>query len=195
MGDLGSGSAVRFLLSQQIPTQFRSAGQEASLLFLLATGIRVSDTWRLGKKFSIVEDVCAFPYLENRKTGVSPPQLVRRYENPHLCPVRAIELYLRLARPRRKVEEKEFLFISGKGVRASIDTLRKWVIGLLSRSGVTATADSCRSASSSAAFLREMKIEEILSSAGWKKESTFRKYFHQMVHPRLNATSLLPPMP
>jgi hypothetical protein len=62
---------LRFLLSQPIPTQFRSAGQEASLLLLLATGIRVSDTWRLGKKFSIVEDVCAFPYLEKRKTGVS----------------------------------------------------------------------------------------------------------------------------
>jgi site-specific recombinase XerD len=183
---------LRFLLSRPLPTRFRQAGQEALLLLLLATGIRVSDAWRLGKKMNVFEDVASIAFLEARKTGVSPPQLIRRYEISRLCPVRAIELYLRLALPKRKVVEKEFLFISSMGVRASVDTLRHWVVDLLLISGVKATAGSCRSASTSAACLRDMKVDDIMKTAGWKRESTFRRYYHRMVHPRLNAVSLLP---
>jgi site-specific recombinase XerD len=183
---------LRYLLNKPLPTKLRPAGQEALLLLLLATGIRVSDANRLGKTLNIVQDVCAIAYLEKRKTGISPPQLVRRYENPRLCPVRALQLYLSLARPIRKVVEKEFLFISSKGVRASVDTLRNWVIDLLCVSGVKATAGFCRSAASSAACLRELKVDDIMSAAGWKRESTFRTYYHRMVHPRLDCVSLLP---
>jgi integrase len=184
---------LRYLLKKPLPTKFRPAGQEALLLLLLSTGIRVSDARRLGKNLEIVQDMCAIPYLEKRKTGVSPPQLVRRYDTPRLCPVRALKLFLALARPRRKVVEKEFLFILPTGMRATVDTLRKWVIDLLCVSGVKATAGSCRSASSSAACLRKMKMDDIMNSAGWKRESTFRKYYHRMVHPRLDCVSLLPP--
>jgi hypothetical protein len=89
--------------------------------------------------------------------------------------------------------EKEFLFISSTGFRASVDTLRHWVIDLLLLSGVKATAGSCRSAASSAAMLRELNVEDVMKAAGWKRESTFRRYYHRVVHPRLNSVSLLPP--
>jgi integrase len=183
---------LRYIRSKPLPTKLRAAGQEALLLLLLATGIRVSDAWRLGKKLTVIQGVCAIPFFEARKTDVSPPQLVRRYEIDRLCPVRAIEHYLRLALPKRKVVEKEFLFISSNGFRATVDTLRHWVIDLLLLSGVQATAGSCRSAATSAALLREMKVEEVMKAAGWKRESTFRRYYQQMVHPRLDAVSLLP---
>jgi site-specific recombinase XerD len=186
---------LKYLLSRPLPRKFRAAGQEALLLLLLATGIRVSDASRLGKSLNIVQDVCAINFLEARKTGTSPPQFVKRYEIPRLCPVRAIELYLRLALPRRKVVEKEFLFISSTGLRASVDTLRKWIIDLLLLSGVKATAGSCRSAASSAAILRDMKVDDLLlRAAGWKRESTFRRYYQRLVHPRANGVSLLPPV-
>jgi integrase len=61
---------LHFLSKQPLPTKLRPAGQEALLLLLLATGIRVSDANRLGKTLNIVQDVCAIPYLEKRKTGV-----------------------------------------------------------------------------------------------------------------------------
>jgi integrase len=183
---------LTFLRDKSRPTLFLPAAREALLLLLLATGIRVSDAARLSKELTVVNGVCAIEYLEDRKTGTSPAQLVREYSVDRLCPVRALKHYLNLAASRASKDEK-FLFISSTGSRAAVDTLRKGVIKLLSDAGVTATAGSCRSASTSAAFLRDLPIDEILSAAGWKHASTFRRYYQRLVHPRASGVSLLPP--
>jgi integrase len=153
----------------------------------------VSDAARLSKKFSATGDVCAFPYLEFRKTGASEPQLLKKYSVERLCPVRAVQHYLEVGHQRRHWNEP-YLFISSKGTRASVDTLRKWVISLLSDAGITATAGSCRSAATSSAVLRDLPIDVVMKAAGWKQEHTFRKFYHRLVHKEIDCESLLPPM-
>jgi integrase len=182
---------LKFISRQPHPENFRDAGKEALLLLLLATGIRVSDAARLSKRFTCHGDVFAFPYLEYRKTGVSEPQLVKKYSVERLCLVRAIQHFLEIGRFRRHWNDS-FLFISSTGRRASVDTLRKWVMSLLEKAGVTATAGSCRSAATSAAVLRDLPIEAVMKAAGWKRENTFRRYYHRLVHKSIDCESLLP---
>jgi site-specific recombinase XerD len=184
---------LKFISGRPYPHLFRPAGKEALLLLLLSTGIRVSDAHRLSKKMVKTGEVWAIPYLEARKTGPSPPQLVRAYADARLCPVRALQRYLAIANPIRKPNQP-FMFISSRGFRADVDTLRHWVFELLEASGITASAGSCRSASTSAAVERKMDIDNVLKSAGWAKEGTFRRFYQRAVHPRLNGESLLPPM-
>ncbi len=92
----------------------------------------------------------------------------------------AIEHFLSISDDVRKSDEK-FLFISSKGRRAHIDTLRHWVTELLHDSGIETLAGSCRSASSSAAVARDVDIDTVLKSAGWARESTFRRYYQRQV--------------
>jgi integrase len=182
---------LTFINSKPFPTLFRPAGKEALLLLLLATGIRVSDAHRLSRKMTKSGEVWIIPYLEARKTGPSPPQLLRAFSNARLCPARALQRYLTLANAIRKPEER-FMFISSRGTRADVDTLRNWVTELLESAGIQATAGSCRSASTSAAVLRNMDIDQVLKAAGWARESTFRRYYQRGIHPLMNCETLLP---
>jgi site-specific recombinase XerD len=183
---------LAFLEGKPFPTLFRPAGKEALLLLLLATGIRVSDAHRLSRKMTKSGEVWVIPYLEHRKTGPSPPQLVRAYSKARLCPARALQRYLALAQTIRKDGER-FLFISSRGTRADIDTLRGWIIELLDAAGIKAPAGSCRSASTSAAVARNMEVDQVLKAAGWAKESTFCRYYQRGIHPLMDCESLLPP--
>jgi site-specific recombinase XerD len=180
-----------WLKNRERPTAFRPAGQEALLLLLLATGIRVDCASKLSATGSFTSVFCQIPFLLPRKTGHSKPQVIRRFhDNDRVCPVKAIEHFLSVSRSIRKPNEK-FLFISSTGTRAHKDTLRHWVMDLLSETGIEASAGSCRSAAASAAFEREVEIDIILKSAGWKHVSTFRKYYRRQVLKPTEGYSLL----
>jgi site-specific recombinase XerD len=172
---------LTFLSKRPRPQELRAAGKEALLLLLLATGIRVDCASKLSCNITRSSEFCQIPYLKRRKTGVSPPQVIRCFsENERLCPVRAIEHFLSVGATARKPSEI-FLFISSLGTRAHIDTLRHWVQELLSESGIVTSAGSCRSAAASAAVAREVEIDIVLRSAGWARESTFRRFYDRQV--------------
>ncbi len=173
---------LSFIERRSRPNDFRQAGQEALLLLLLATGIRVDCASKLSKTLVKRSEVCSIEYLLRRKTGnSSTPQIIRCFsEKPRLCPVLAIEHFLSLGEKVRKPSEL-FLFISSKGKRAHIDTLRHWVQDLLKEAGIETSAGSCRSASASAAVSREVDIDIVLKSAGWAPESTFRQYYDRQI--------------
>ncbi len=73
------------------------------------------------------------------------------------------------------------MFISSSGERVLKDTLRRWVLKILLDAGVKDSAGSCRSASTSAACERNHSIDDIMNSAGWSSESTFRRFYHRKV--------------
>jgi site-specific recombinase XerD len=182
---------LSFISRRSRPTKFRQAGQEALLLLLLATGIRVDCASKLSRTLVKREDVCNIAYLLRRKTGFSGPQAIRCFtENPRLCPVLAIEHFLSLGAAIRKHDDL-FLFISSSGTRAHIDTLRHWVQDLLKEAGIETSAGSCRSASTSAAVSREVDIDIVLKSAGWARESTFRRFYERKVAPTSAGFNLI----
>jgi hypothetical protein len=66
--------------------------------------------------------------------------------------------------------------VSSNGLRASKDTLQRWVRDEL-LAGIKASAGSCRSASTSLAFEKSVPINIIMRSAGWSLENTFRQFY------------------
>jgi integrase len=185
---------LSFIRARPRPSEFLSAASEALLLLLLATGIRVDCASKMSARIVTRPLFCQIPYLLKRKTGWSEPQRVRCLSSDErVCPVRAIVHYLDIAKHKRKSDEK-FLFISSTGTRAHKDSLRRWIVGLLQASGINATAGSCRSASASAAFSRNDPIDDILKSAGWAHESTFRKYYKRQVLKFDEGLNLLAPV-
>ncbi len=139
---------------------------------LLATGWRVDDVWKLDCKVEWLEDSARFFFRERRKCPIkgsfTNSQTVGRFiSDVRVCPVDAVHRFFQKAKEIRKLPSKS-LFISSTGNAASKDTLRRWVIDLLAHVQIFDSAGSCRSASTSAAFLAGNRtIDEILSSAGW----------------------------
>ena len=89
---------LRKIASKPRPSTFLEAGREAILLLLLATGIRVDCASKIGKIISFRGEICVLPFLEARKTGISQPLLLQRFEeNERVCPVRGIQHFLSLA--------------------------------------------------------------------------------------------------
>lgn len=96
-----------------------------------------------------------------------------------LCIITVIEEYLRRTRPARG-SCTNLLLTYGKPVKAaSRDSIRRWTREVLKSAGIDTSIfspHSVRSASTSKAVLR-LPLNTILQTAGWTRESTFRKYY------------------
>ncbi len=165
-------------------SSFLCLAKEALILLLLATGWRVDDAWKLSGEVTFVHEAAIFRFAQKRKCPIkrvyTVTQTVKSFvSSPRICPVEAIRAFLICARKKR--DNQKFLFVSSTGSRASKDTLRRWVRDELKLAGISASAGSCRSASTSLAMERNMSIDVVMRSAGWTSENTFRRYYQREV--------------
>jgi site-specific recombinase XerD len=187
-------TVLSWLGTQPIPSSFLQCAREAVVLLLLATGWRVDDVWKLGLKVQFSDISATFFFAQRRKCKikgrVTTSQGVQKFLScERVCPVQAVQRFLEHAASIRK--NHEFLFISSTGKRVSKDTLRKWIERVLFDSGILASAGSCRSASTSAACEKRRSIDDIMNSAGWSSEATFRRFYHGKVMPVGNPLNLM----
>jgi site-specific recombinase XerD len=186
---------LNFVKSRERPTLFLDRAKEALVLFLLATGLRIDDVWKLSCDFVSSNDAYEFPFVAKRKCLIngkhSLVQSVKRFVvEPRICPISAIEHLFQVDRTCR-VSGDNALFISSTGKRASKDTLRRWVSECLKNAGIIASAGSCRSAVTSSAFANACPVDTLLKSAGWSSESTFRRFYHRAIVTSQPALNLL----
>jgi site-specific recombinase XerD len=191
-----AGIPLRMIRDRAPPADFLPSAREALFLILMATGMRVDDAFKLGDDFSLENGDFVIPFLEKRKCPIKKKwtanQRISSYPgNGRLCPGNALLLYATFSVPIRVPGEK-FLFISKTGKRASKATLARWVRDILFEAGISATAGSCRSATTSAAFLRKIPIEVIMSSAGWSSDLVFFRHYQRRISPRVASANLLP---
>jgi site-specific recombinase XerD len=177
------------------PRSFLDCAGEAILLLLLATGWRVDDVWKLSCKIEFEDDCARFFFREKRKCpikgSITTSQEVARFKTEiRVCPIAAVERFMAKAKPIR-ILPSNTLFVSSTGLPASKDTLRRWVVDLLASVDIFASAGSCRSAATSAAFAENRKIDDIMRSAGWSSESTFRRFYHREVLPLKKPLNLM----
>jgi integrase len=187
-------TVLNWLETQPLPSSFLQCAREAVILLLLATGWRVDDLWKLALTVCFSPDSATFFFARRRKCKIkgkfTSSQEVKRFAaNTRICPIRAIHLFLEKAVSRRK--NHDFLFVSSFGDRVSKDTLRHWVEFVLSAAGIQASAGSCRSASTSAACERQRSIDDIMKSAGWSSENTFRRFYDRKVMPVSTPLNLM----
>jgi site-specific recombinase XerD len=191
-----AGIPLKMIRDRAPPSGFLQAAREALFLILMATGIRIDDAFKLGDDFSLENGDFVLPFLEKRKCPIKKKwtanQRISSYPgNERLCPGNALLLYATFSVTKRVPGEK-FLFISSTGTRASKATLSRWVKDILVQAGIKATGGSCRSATTSAAFLRKVPIDIILSSAGWSSDLVFFRHYQRQVSRRVGSANLLP---
>jgi integrase len=183
-----------WLRTQPRPKSLIPSASEALILLLLSTGWRVDDVWKLDANVNISDENAVFFFREKRKCKIKGKHTLSRIvprfrEQERVCPVKAVADYVQIAQRSRK--DNSFLFVSSLGVRASKDTLRRWVEALLKKCGITASAGSCRSASTSSALMKNWPIDQIMKSAGWSSENTFRKFYDRTVLAVEDSVNLL----
>ncbi len=142
-------------------------------------------------------DVFVIPYIEKRKCRVKKfwtrvQRLTAYTGSQRICPaVNVILLCSTFAVIRVKNPTKPALFVSLRGKRA---TLGRWIRDILLEAGNRATAGTCQSAATSAAYMRKLPIDVILSSAGWSSNLMFFKHYQREVDPTFVGANLLPPL-
>ena len=97
-------------------------------------------------------------------------------DSPNTCVVRSVVDYFFRTTSLRGHEEQFFVSSTPPHKGVSRDTIRRWLIGVLRKSGIDVsvfTAHSTRSAASSHAFAGGLPVDEVLQMAGWSSAQTF----------------------
>ena len=100
-----------------------------------------------------------------------------------VCPVYTLMVYLyRTAEWHMDLMHDHMLFLSlslcnQQHQPVSSDTLRQWMKYLLDECGLSGSAHATRGQTSSAVFHNGAALAEVLKSANWHSERTFRKYY------------------
>jgi hypothetical protein len=177
---------IDYLLKLPVPSDLRSLAAECAIIFSLSTGVRASDLHRMGSQIQVDRDSFSLPYLEKTKTGIFSTFTVQPLVgSDRICPFAAYVRYLKASTDscrENKFERSPFLFVSATdGARVKIATLRNWLVFILQKAGVISTAGSIRSATTSSAWWRGKSFDVIASLAGWKRESTFQKFYKKPI--------------
>ena len=104
--------------------------------------------------------------------------------NEKLCVVRTVKEYLERTATYREGENQMFLSFQKPHKKISRDTMSRWIREVMGKAGLDTsiyTPHSLRSASTSSARSRNVPINTILETAGWKKDNTFRKFYSKEI--------------
>ena len=115
-------------------------------------------------------------------------------ENPRLCPVVSLELYLERTKPLRTNASQLFISFVKPHLPVSSSTVARWLKDVMGAAGIDISnfkAHSVRGASTSAAASRGITTEEILEAADWSTESSFRRFYYKPVRSTSFARSVL----
>ena len=102
-----------------------------------------------------------------------------------LCVQRVLKHYLLCTKKLRKDSKQLFISFRKPYQPVGKDTISRWLRDVLHKAGVNTSvynAHSVRAASVSAARDNDVPIHDILSTAGWASEKTFRKYYDKPIH-------------
>ena len=105
-------------------------------------------------------------------------------QRPGVCVVSTYQAYIKKTRLLRKGTSRLFLSTLKPHGAAARDTVSKWVKAILLAAGIDFTIfapHSTRAAATSKAAAKGISISTIMSTAGWEKEDTFRKFYQKPI--------------
>lgn len=112
---------------------------------------------------------------------------------PNLCVYTQLSLYINRSIGLRN-ENTTNLFITSTRPyhNATKNTLSNWIRSVLQDSGLEKFGPhSLRGAATSALARTAVPVDMILQTAGWKSESTFRKFYNKPVHQNCSADAVI----
>lgn len=154
----------------------------------MATFSRVSKLSSINfRSLRIEEDYLEYSLLSPRKTQTQSALAtftVKRFRADTLvCPVKCISLYLKATAALRK-PDSDLLFLAIKKPHYPVgtSTIARWIKKILRLSGIdirTYSAHSTRGASVSRVFAKGTSCDQILAKAGWKRKTTFQRFYNR----------------
>ena len=100
--------------------------------------------------------------------------------DPLLCVMKLLKIYLEKTRPIRGTERRLFLSYTQPHKAVGAETISRWIKSTLKVAGVNTdkfTAHSTRAAACSAASRHGVPLDVILKTAGWARCSTFATFY------------------
>ena len=97
---------------------------------------------------------------------------------PKICPVQTLREYEKRTSALRKENCGALLIACVKSHKpVATSTVSRWIKAMLREAGIEANAHSTRAAATSAAFAAGLSIKEIMDTACWTNESTFKRFY------------------
>ena len=110
--------------------------------------------------------------------------------NVNLCVVNVLKVYIEHTKILRKNETQLFISFMKPYAAVSKDTISRWLKRVLEEAGVDVEvfkAHSTRAASCAKAKSDDIPIDEIMKTAGWTNNKTYKKFYEKAV---MEGTSL-----
>lgn len=105
-------------------------------------------------------------------------------ENPSICPVATLKLYINKTQDIRGDSRELFISFLKPHRQVSRSTLSRWIKTVMEEAGIDTSlfkSHSTRAASASSARNNLANIEDIMKIAGWSNASTFKKFYDKAV--------------
>ena len=110
---------------------------------------------------------------------------IKRYNaDKRICPVKTLEEYLERTKYIRNCEKQLFVSYLKPHRAVSKSTISRWLKMVLEEAGVDTKqfkAHSVRSAACANLKRNDVPIDEILKTAGWSNEKTFKKFYDKVI--------------
>ena len=154
------------------------------VLFTLLSGQRGQTVHKLHvDDVKLSDNKCVIVYssiLKQSKPGVHvQPLVVHAFVNKKLCSVEHLRQYI-LATKDLRTSQGLFVTFVKPHKHVSRDTISRWIKWVLEMAGIDVSrfsAHSTRSASTSAAFKRNIPVDTIMKAAGWSGKKTFSRFY------------------
>ena len=182
--------------------------QKLALLMALVEASRVSELQALDLRYWLYRSegvVFTMPTLGKKRTvGASPKQVTLGAfpNNDCLCVVKCLRQYEAVTHQYRNkdLDKPQPLFLSYIKPHGPVTSQRLayWLKEILGKAGVDTSvfkAHSVRGASSSAASEKGVLIEDILRTADWSTDSTFRRFYYRPSRQNSYAQAILQERP
>ena len=132
---------------------------------------------------------CEFQILHHTKTSKPGNEnsniLIRAYNNDKkICPVTTLFEYLKTTKSLRNHEQRLFISYIQPHHKVSRDTISRWAKSVLDIAGIETsifTGHSTRAAAVSEAKEKDIPLDLILKTVGWKSENTFRTFYDKPI--------------
>ena len=184
----------------------KQLSQKLALLMALVEASRVSELQALDLRYRRYRPegvVFQLSTLGKKRVLGAPPKEVMFGAFPQdsrLCVVQCLRQYEKTTAQYRKMEPSspQPLFLSYIKPHGPVSSQRiaHWLKDILGRAGVDTSvfkAHSVRGASSTAASEKGVHIEDILRTADWSTDSTFRRFYYRPSQENNYAQTLLQP--
>lgn len=165
--------------------------RRSAILLLLASGRRVHDLTllKIGPEHLIDEgeSIILWPTFGSKTDSATSRQSgwkIKQHPERNLDAVYWIRLLIKVSQNRRNEGNWSELFITPRGPckPATRTIIGGWIKSTLREAGIEASPGSVRSAVSSLNWLENYTIDQILSTGNWKREHTFRTYYHKEIN-------------